>query len=62
MLSKENWGFCFPGNGAAKAKRAVGVAHKARSEPLAFTARGNRVPRPGISGAGVAASTADKEL
>lgn len=65
LWKEENWGFCFPGNGCAKAKRArgpVGVAHKARTEPLAFTAPGNRLPRPGMPGAGLPARNRDKEL
>lgn len=57
VLSEENWGFCFPGNGAAKAKPGgCRCCTKPAVSPSHSPGRSNRFPRPSISWAGVGAS------
>lgn len=57
VLLEENWGFCFPGNGAAKAKPGgCRCCTKPAVSPSHSPGRSNRLPRPGISCAGAGAS------
>lgn len=53
VLSEENWGFCFPGNRAVKAKPG---GCRCRTKPAVSLShspgRSNRLPRPGIWWAG----------
>lgn len=58
VLSEENWGFCFPGNGAAKAKPGgCRCRTKPAVSPSHSPVRSNRLPRPSISRAGAGASS-----